>query len=151
MAYIAGFLDGDGSLMLQIKKRKDVRNGIRFMATVCFYQDSRHKDPLSWIQSQLGAGYLSHRKDGISELRINGFKQVKQILFELMPFIRFKKIQAEALLTACTLLEGRRLSYLNESELRLLVDCIVKIQSSNYITKYKKTREELLLSLGLTP
>jgi len=49
LAYIAGFLDGDGSLMLQIKKRKDGKLKRRFMATVCFYQDSRHEKPLSWI------------------------------------------------------------------------------------------------------
>lgn len=41
-AYIAGFLDGDGSLMLQIKRRKDCKSGYRFMATICFYQDSCH-------------------------------------------------------------------------------------------------------------
>ena len=40
LAYIAGFLDGDGSLMLQIKKRKDGnRSKFRFMPTICFYQD----------------------------------------------------------------------------------------------------------------
>ena len=31
LAYIAGFLDGDGSLMLQIKKRKDGKLKRRFM------------------------------------------------------------------------------------------------------------------------
>ena len=35
-AYIAGFLDGDGSLMLQIKKRKDGKIGIRFMPNDLF-------------------------------------------------------------------------------------------------------------------
>jgi hypothetical protein len=36
LAYIAGFLDGDGSLMLQIKKRKDgTKSSIRFMPTIC--------------------------------------------------------------------------------------------------------------------
>ena len=42
LAYIAGFLDGDGSLMLQIKKRSDVKNKRRFMLTICFYQDKRN-------------------------------------------------------------------------------------------------------------
>ena len=46
LAYIAGFLDGDGSVMLQIKKRKDGRLKRRFMCTICFYQDSRHEKPL---------------------------------------------------------------------------------------------------------
>lgn len=49
-AYIAEFLDGDGSLMLQLKKRKDTTRGYRFMATICLYQDSRHDDTLYWMQ-----------------------------------------------------------------------------------------------------
>ena len=151
MAYIAGFLDGDGSLMLQIKKRKDIKSGIRFMATICFYQDSRHSEPLTWIQEKLSTGYISHRNDGMSELRINGFSQIKEVLSDLSPFIRFKKVQAQALLKACTILEKKRFSSLNEFDLRLLVDCIVEIQSSNYVAKHKKTKNELLMILGLTP
>ena len=80
LAYIAGFLDGDGSLMLQIKKRKDGNIGIRFMHTICFYQDTRHEKELYWIRKVLDIGYLSRRNDGMTELRINGFKQVKKIL-----------------------------------------------------------------------
>ena len=91
LAYIAGFLDGDGSLMLQIKKRKDGRLKRRFMCTVCFYQDSRHEKSLYWIKKVLGIGYISKRNDGMTELRINGFKQVKNILQKLRPFIKFKK------------------------------------------------------------
>ena len=41
-SYIAGFLDGDGSLMLQLKKRSDSKNKYRFMSTICFYQDIRY-------------------------------------------------------------------------------------------------------------
>ena len=91
LAYIAGFLDGDGSLMLQLKKRSDSKRGIRFMATICFYQDSRHEKDLNWIRKILGIGYLSKRKDGMSELRINSYKRVGSILESLIPFIRFKK------------------------------------------------------------
>ena len=97
LSYIAGFLDGDGSLMLQIKKRKDARLKRRFMATICFYQDSRHEKSLNWIKKVLGIGFISRRNDGITELRINGFKQTKEILKKLMPFIRFKRKQAKAL------------------------------------------------------
>jgi hypothetical protein len=50
IAYIAGFLDGDGSIMLQIKKRNDTKRGFRFMATICLYQDSRHEKPLYWMR-----------------------------------------------------------------------------------------------------
>ena len=98
LAYIAGFLDGDGSLMLQIKKRKEGISKIRFMSTICFYQDTRHEKDLYWIRKILGKGYLSKRNDGMSELRINGYSTVKDILVLLKEFLRFKKIQATALL-----------------------------------------------------
>ena len=55
-AYIAGFLDGDGSVMLQVKRRSDTKRGLRFMATICLYQDTRHEKPLYWIQEVFGIG-----------------------------------------------------------------------------------------------
>lgn len=151
LAYIAGFLDGDGSLMLQVKKRKDDRAGWRFMATICFYQDSRHEIPLQWFRSVLGIGYLIQRVDGMSELRINGFEQVASILKELSPFLRFKKLQAEAMLSALAILTMKKRSVLTKADLRNLVGYVVTIQNSNYVTKRKRTRDELLEVLGLTP
>ena len=115
LAYIAGFLDGDGSLMLQIKKRSDGKIGIRFMPTICFYQDTRHESPLVWIRDVFGIGYFSRRNDGMSELRINGYKKVAQILTELSPYIRFKKIQAKALVTACNILSSKKFSELTKN------------------------------------
>ena len=151
-AYIAGFLDGDGSLMLQIKKRKDLKNrSWRFMCTICFYQDKRHSQPLEWFKEIFGIGYISHRKDGMTELRINGFKQVHSILKLLIPYIKFKREQALAIAEACEILEGKRAKDLSENELRRLVFLVHKVQENNYVTKAKKTEEHLLLILGLTP
>ena len=151
LAYIAGFLDGDGSLMLQIKKRKDGRSKIRFMATICFYQDSRHDVPLAWIRKMLGIGYLCKRNDGMTELRINGFTQVRDILKDLLPFIRFKEKQAKALYCACTLLGKKNLRTLSDQERKKLIAEIVCIQENNYATKHKRTAKELLTILDLTP
>ena len=148
-AYIAGFLDGDGSLMLQIKKRKDGnKSRKRFMVTICFYQDSRHEKPLYWIRNILNIGYISKRNDGITELRINGYKQIERILQNLLPFIKFKKIQAKILLASVQLLQKSKLT---EKELKSLVSNILKIQLENYVTKRKKNKKELLKILGLTP
>src|SRR5688572_23984390 len=104
--------------MLQIKRRKDGNKKYRFMATICFYQDSNHKNSLLWFKEVLGIGYLSDRNDGMSELRINGYKQVKEILKELLPFLRFKSNQAEALYKATKLLDESK--DLNEKNLRQL-------------------------------
>ena len=119
LAYIAGFLDGDGSLMLQIKKRRDGKKKWRFMATICFYQDSRHDEPLSWIRKILGIGYLSKRNDGMSELRINGFKQIRNILEKLLPFIKFKREQAKAMYCAVDILTKD-----SKQSFKKLIDCI---------------------------
>src|ERR1700722_17468960 len=95
LAYIAGFLDGDGSLMIQLKRRSDSKKGTRrLMLTICFYQDSRHDEPLQWIKKVLGIGYISQRNDGMTELRINGHRQVLDILESLKPFLKFKERQA---------------------------------------------------------
>ncbi len=154
-AYIAGFLDGDGSLMLQIKKRNDGKDVdkiyLRFMSTICLYQDTRHEKDLYWIQEVLGIGYISKRKDGMTELRINGYKQVRDILKNLSPYIRFKKLQTSALLEACEILSSTTFKKLNKKQLSKLVDLILVIQNENYTTKKKKNKNDLLKILGLTP
>jgi len=85
----------------------------------------------------------------MSELRINGFQQVKGIIEDLLPFIKFKKEQARIMRKALEILLDNH--QLNNSQWRKLIDCIIKIQENNYVTKKKKTREELYLMLGLTP
>ena len=151
LAYIAGFLDGDGSLMLQIKKRKDGRLKRRFMCTICFYQDSRHERPLHWIKAILGIGYVSKRNDGMSELRINGFEQTRNIVKSLLPFLRFKRDQAQAFYEAADLLAKKAGNSLTRTELLRLLNCIIIIQSNNYATRKKKTKSELMKVLDLTP
>ena len=149
LAYIAGFLDGDGSLMFQLKKRKDSLLGRRFMVTICFYQDSRHEKPLFWIKKVIGRGYISRRNDGITELRINGYARIESLIKDLLPFIRFKKKQAVALYKASKILSNNK--KLNSRVLERIIDLMLIIQSENYVTHKKKTKTELRKILGLTP
>ena len=115
------------------------------MLTICFYQDSRHEEPLHWIKNVLGIGYISHRNDGMTELRINGHKQVLQILECLAPFLKFKKKQAGAIINSAKLL----LAAAPDKE--KLVDNILIVQSENYATRRKRSKKELRSILGLTP
>jgi hypothetical protein len=149
LAYIAGFLDGDGSLMMQIKKRSESPLGTkRFMLTICFYQDSRHEQPLLWIRKILGIGYFSRRNDGMSELRINGYEQIERILRSLLPYLKFKRKQAVAIIRATQLL---RREQRDEKTLRALIDAMLIVQGENYATRKKRSRNELLKLVGLTP
>ena len=121
------------------------------MPTICFYQDSRHDKTLSWIRDVFDIGYLSKRNDGMTELRVNGYRQVRNILTNLLPYIRFKKFQAEALHKACEILSKGTIRTLEKKELICLVHLILVIQKENYVTKKKRTKAELLRILGLTP
>jgi len=151
LAYIAGFLDGDGSLMLQLKRRLDTSRGWRFSCTMCFYQDTRHEEPLIWIRDTLEAGFISRRNDGMTELRINGYSKISFVLSELIPFIKFKRIQAQALLDSALLLSNTRANTLTDHQIIYLIDNLILIQDNNYVTEKKRSKDELLKMLELTP
>ena len=134
-AYIAGFLDGDGSIMLQIKPREDVRFGFRITSTICFYQDSSHEKELRWIRDQLQTGYVSRRNDGMSELRVDGHQRVADTLRCLRPYIRFKSDQVELMLEALSKLE------VAQTPEEFLAVCVLadKIAEANYTSRRKHT------------
>ncbi len=121
------------------------------MATICLYQDTRHDAPLSWIRTRLKCGYVSKRNDGMTELRINGFSQVRETIEALLPYLRFKKEQARLLIQACKLLERETLRTMKPKDMRKIVDMLLLIQNENYMSKKRKTKEELHQILGLTP
>jgi hypothetical protein len=147
-AYIAGFLDGDGSIMLQIKPRLGVRYGFRIYATVCLYQNSAHIDALRQIQKQWQKGYLSKRNDGIAELRIDGYEGVESMLRELQEYVRFKRRQITLMFEAIQILKGK------PTVEQFLEACRIADQISelNYRSNRKYTArvvEEYLIEKGL--
>src|SRR5438445_8995049 len=93
-AYIAGFLDGDGSIMAQLVSRKDYRLGYQIRVSVVFYQKSTHRKFLLWLKDRLGYGYVRIRNDGMSEYTIVGLREVEYVLALLYPFLRLKKALA---------------------------------------------------------
>ena len=149
LAYIAGFLDGDGSLMVQVKHRNGTARGWHLMFTICLYQDTRHEEPLYWIRGILGIGYISRRNDGMSELRINGVASAQRILVLLHPYIRFKKKQTEIILQITeTLQEKRYFRDLSYNDRLAVADLIADLKEENYRSRSSFTREKLRAVLG---
>ncbi len=85
MAYIAGFLDGDGSIVLQLKPRRDYVYGFQIKATVSFFQKRENRYVLEYIQSLLGVGSIRNRPDGVSEYNIEGLEATRQVLERIKP------------------------------------------------------------------
>jgi hypothetical protein len=90
-AYIAGFLDGDGSIMAQLVKRTGYKLGFQIRVSIVFYQKSTHQDYLLWLKEQLNYGYVRMRNDGMSEYTIVGLREVEIVLKLLYPFLHLKK------------------------------------------------------------
>ena len=137
-AYIAGFLDGDGSVIVQIKKTKTHAKNWRLMFTVCFYQDNRHAKPLEWFRRKLGKGYVSKRNDGITELRINGYESVREILEKLYPYAKFKRKQIGYVLKALNLLRQKSFRELTKNERLKIARAILKSRQETYQSGFKK-------------
>ncbi len=98
LAYIAGFLDGDGGIMLQVHRRVSGKDVFRIKTVICFYQDNKHLKGIEWIKEVLGCGYVYTRNDHICELRIEGFQKVFEVLNLLKPYLRFKRKQLELMI-----------------------------------------------------
>jgi hypothetical protein len=95
LAYIAGFLDGDGSIFFQIVPRKDYKQKFQIRSSIAFYQKTKYVWILEWLKKEFDCGYIRHRKTGISDYTIVDSKEVEKILKLLAPHVRLKKKQVE--------------------------------------------------------
>ena len=106
-AYIAGFLDGDGSIILQLVRRLDYAHGYQIRSSVCFYQHTRGKAGLEWLKDQLGCGSIRDRAGSMSDYTIVGWSDVRRVLELVRPYVVFKREQVECALDILSMLEPR--------------------------------------------
>lgn len=154
LAYIAGFLDGDGCIMLQLINRKDYKLGYQIRASIVFYQKTEKREFLSWLKTIFKVGYIRDRKDNISEYTIVGVNPVKKVLFLLLPYLRLKKEQAILALSVLSKMPGSGRDM--KPELLLSLSCKVdEFARLNYSKRRtnisSKVREFLELHRLLNP
>jgi hypothetical protein len=97
-AYIAGFLDGDGSINAQLVKRNDYILKFQIRVSITFFQKTKRYWFLMQLEKQLPHGTLRKRPDGMSEYSIVGISNVQKTLQLLLPYIQLKKPQVKLLL-----------------------------------------------------
>ena len=106
--YIAGFLDGDGSIVVHIEKRPDRRRfPYRVRLKINFTQHVRHKKMLQQIQKTLGGiGNIRDVKThNLAELVVQKRSDVKAVLLRIAPHLLLKKKQARVMLEIIEIFE----------------------------------------------
>ena len=141
LAYIAGFLDGDGSIMFQLKPRSDYAYGFQIKATLAFYQKQTNRSILDWLQSNLLLGAVRDRNDGISEYDVEGLEPVRHVLELLRPYVVLKRVQVDMALQ----LIGEITSQPGPSPKDFLDWCgkVESFQTLNYTKNRKHTQDSV--------
>jgi len=90
-SYLAGFLDGDGSIHFQLVRQREYKFGFYIRASMSLSQSTSARSGLENIRQMIGAGYIRDRGTGMSDLVITSRPVLQQILAEVEPFVIFKR------------------------------------------------------------
>jgi hypothetical protein len=135
LAYIAGFLDGDGCIMLQLIYRKDYIYGYQIRASIVFYQKQVNSDFLVWLKKKFKVGYIRNRNDDMTEYAIVGVYPVQSVLELLYPYLRLKHKQAKLALKVLKRMPGSG----RDMNLKLLLKLSKEVDEFSYLN-YSKRR-----------
>ena len=140
-AYVAGFFDGDGSLVATLEKQSS-----RYMRTyrprikINFTQHIRHFDMLCEIQKYLSAGKVSVVKThDQAELVIVDRNDVSRILNRMLRHLVLKKQQAFLALEALSQFgENLRTNRISDQNYQAIIKIVRKIRDLNSNTGGKR-------------
>jgi hypothetical protein len=107
-SYVAGFLDGDGSIHFQFVKQKEYRFGYYIRSSVSFSQSTSARFGLERIQTMVGGGYLRDRGTGMSDLVLTSRPLLRNLLTAVEPHVIFKKVHVREALQLLPELERVR-------------------------------------------
>ena len=133
-AYIAGFLDGDGSVYVRLKPNPTYKYGFQVAPYVVLFQSQKDQKNFEKICSLIGLGYLRIRKDGILEYIISRKEAIISFLKMVKPFVILKKEQVN--LTLRILDKKERVK--NKNDFQKLMNLIDRFRELNYSKKRKK-------------
>lgn len=132
-AYLAGFLDGDGSVYVRLKPSNDYRYGFQIAPYIVLFQSSKGKTSFEEVCSLINLGYMRERKDGILEYTINRISNILEFINLVRPFVILKKRQVELMIQ---ILEQKK-KVENEKDFEALMKLIDSFRELNYSKKRK--------------
>jgi hypothetical protein len=133
-AYVAGFLDGDGSIYVRAKPNPTYRYGFQIAPYIVLFQSGKCREDFEAMCAAIGYGKMRERKDGILEYTINRIDAIKEFLGCVQPFVILKRRQVELMLKiikAKSAIKNRN----DFSALLALIDAFAEL---NYSKKRKR-------------
>jgi hypothetical protein len=127
--YLAGFLDGDGSIIAQLVFRQDYKFKFQIRLTLQFTQLKKRRWFLEKFQALVGAGYIRDR-GLISDFVLVEPANVGKLLQQLQPFLRLKQKQANLVLKIIEQLPSSRDSQDSFLKLCRLVDQVAELNDT---------------------
>lgn len=103
-AYLAGFIDADGSISITIERSKDSKGNLREQYCVKIAAHNCKIEPIELLKSEFGGGKVRHKKTGKTKLHTNWRPCYEWSLTKnkaaiairtLLPYLRIKDKQAK--------------------------------------------------------
>ena len=147
-SYLAGFLDGDGSVHFQLVRQREYRYGYYIRASLSFSQSTRYRHGLEELWSFVGGGYLRDRGTGMCDLVITSRPLVQEVLTAVAPYVIFKRRHVQE---ALALLRRLRPGLGPEEFLQVahLVDAFSTLNYSKTKRIFAADVEQYLRSMGV--
>ena len=132
-AYLAGFLDGDGSIYVRLKPNETYRYGFQVAAYVVLFQSSKDRRNFEILCSRISVGHMRERNDGILEYIIQKQDAIREFLSMVRPHVILKRGQIELMLK---ILEKKQ-RVKNKKDFIVLMKLVDRFRELNYSKKRK--------------
>lgn len=129
LIYLAGLIDGDGSIVAQIVRRSDSVYRFQIRCTLQISQLQKRRHFLEDIREIIGYGIIRDRGT-MSDYILTETRCVYFFLKQLSPFLRMKKKQANLLLRIIEQLPSSKNSALLFIELCRISDHVAQLNDS---------------------
>ena len=106
-AYLAGFLDGDGSIHFQFVRQREYKFGYYVRVSMSLSQSTSARFGLERLKELIGAGYIRDRGNGMSDLVVTSRPVLMDILRAVEPYVLFKKEHVREALRLLPLIQPR--------------------------------------------
>lgn len=130
-AYLAGFIDGDGSIYVRLKPNETYRYGFQIAPYIILFQSAKDESYFIKICNLLDCGYLRRRKDGILEYTIGRKEEILALVKKIKPYLILKRRQAD-LLEKILILKS---SVKNAQDFSIVMDLVNQFGEMNYSKK----------------